>query len=433
MNINIESPSALRRKVTIAVEPDEIRRELDKAYNELRRGVVMRGFRPGRAPRNLLERFFGDQVRTDVAQRLVKEYTDRALEENNLKPIVEPEIVTEESKLPETLKFSAVFDLRPEVVVKDYQNLSVPQEKIEVTDKDIDDTVQNLRERQARLKKVEGRTIVDTGDVVVASVEGFEDGKPVPDSKFETRLMEVSPKSLAHGLEEVLTGAEIGQEVRKTRTYPVEYTEKDLAGKTVEWRATVKDIYSKELPVVDDDFAKDQGDCQNLADLRDKIGAELKRHRQAEADARIKQGLLDIVLERNPLEIPESLTTRERRAMESELANTLRSAGIPEEQIAERIKENEEEFAKRASKRAHSALILEAIAGQESIAATDDELAERIGALVRSAGGRNRERVQDFYSHEENREALRTSIRREKALDLLFERATGSTQQPEAR
>ena len=104
MQVNIETPSALRRKVTIEIERDEIKRELDQAYNELRRGVVLKGFRPGHAPRNLLERFFGDQVRGEVIQKLVREYTEKALEENSLKPIVSPEIVTEETDLNKSLR-----------------------------------------------------------------------------------------------------------------------------------------------------------------------------------------------------------------------------------------------------------------------------------------------------------------------------------------
>src|ERR1017187_8212360 len=134
MNVNIEENSALRRKLTIEVQPDEIKRELDKTYNELRRGVVLKGFRPGHAPRNLLEKFFGDQVRSEVIQKLVKEYTEKALEEHDLKPVVAPEIVTEQTDLQKdlSLKFSATFDLRPKIEVKDYEGLKVPESKVEV-------------------------------------------------------------------------------------------------------------------------------------------------------------------------------------------------------------------------------------------------------------------------------------------------------------
>jgi len=429
MNVNIESTSALRRKVTIEVDPDEIKRELDRTYNELRRGVVLKGFRPGHAPRNLLERFFGDQVRSDVIQRLVKEYTDKALDENNLKPVVEPEIVTEATDLPRTLKFSAVFDIRPEVVVKDYEGLKVPEENVEVADSRVDEVIEALRERQATLKKVEGRNVVQEGDVVLATVEAFEGGKSLMEGKVESRLLQVSKSALAHGVDEVLIGAEAGKEARATRSYPAEYDDKDLAGKTVEWRVTVKEIYERQLPALDDDFAKDQGDCQNLAELRERVRADLIERARAEADSRARQALLELIVERNPVEVPESMVSREQRAMEAELATTLRAGGLGEEQIAEQLRASAEEFHNRAVKRARNTLILDALCEQEHVEVDDEQLAERIGLILRQSG-RTRERLADFYSHEENREALRRSMRREKVLEALLERARqGSKEQ----
>jgi trigger factor len=430
MNVNIEENSALRRKLTIEVEPDEIKRELDKTYNELRRGVVLKGFRPGHAPRHLLEKFFGDQVRSEVLQKLVKEYTDRALEENNLKPIVEPEIINEETNLPETLKFSAVFDLKPEIVVTDYAGLKVPEETIAISDKDIDDTIERLRERQASLKKVEGREVVEEGDVAVVSIEGFEDDKPLSETKSENRLLEISKTGLAHGIDEVLIGAKVGEENRKTRTFAADYEQKDLAGKTIEWRANVKEIYKKELPPLDDDFAKDQGDLQSLAELRDRVRSDLLTHAKSEADARARAGLLDLVLDRNKIDVPESLVTREQRSMESELASTLRQAGMPDEQVAERVQSAAEDIKTRAQKRAAGSLVLDAIAEQEKVDVSDDELAERIGAIMRQAGTKNRERFQEFYAQEQNREGLRQTMRREKAMDQMLTRAK-SVSEPE--
>src|SRR5216684_9011577 len=200
MNVNIETADNLRRKLTIEVEPDEIKRELDRAFNELKRGVVLKGFRPGRAPRKLLERFFGDQVRGEVIQKLVKEYTDKALEENDLKPVVPPEIVTEETDLEKSLKFSATFDLRPTIEVKDYEGLKVAESTVEVTDKEVEEAIERFRERQATLKKVEDRTVVEDGDYALATIEAFEDGKPISTAKTEDRLVEVSERALAHGV-----------------------------------------------------------------------------------------------------------------------------------------------------------------------------------------------------------------------------------------
>ncbi len=423
MNVNIESPSALRRKLTIELEPAEIKHELDHAYNDLRRGVVLKGFRPGRAPRNLLERFFGDRVRGEVIQKLIKEYTDKALEEQNLKPLLQPEIVTEETDLDKTLRFSATFDLRPEIVVRDYAGLKVPRPRIEISDEDVQKALEELRDRQATLKKVEGRNTVERGDFVLAEIEGFAEGKSIEGAKLTQRLLEVSPERLAHGLYEVLAGAVTGSTARSTRSYPADYSEKELAGKTVDWRATVKEIYRKELPALDDEFAKDLGEAGSLDELQARVREQLLERAREEADARVRQGLLDLIIEHNPVEVPESLKQRERELMESEMTSALMAAGVTREAAAERVRESTEQIATRADKRALSGLIVDAIAEQEKLEVSDDELAGRVAHIVTRSSGRDRDRLAEHYRSEENRTALRHAMRREKTLDLLLTRA----------
>jgi len=423
MNVNIETPSALRRKITIELEPDEIKRELDRAYNQLKRSVQLKGFRPGRAPRNLLERFFGDQVRGDVIQKLQKEYTDKALEENDLQPVVEPELVTEESDLKKPqVRFTATFDLKPQIEVKDYQDLKVPKATVEVAEDQVGQALERLRERSGTLRKVE-RRVVQPGDFVLASFEAFEGDRPLPNSKFEERIVRVSSDELRHGLDELLAGTEIGSEVRKSRSYPADYYERDIAGKNVEWRIKATDIYERVLPKLDDEFAKDQGEYQSLAELRAEMRRQLERRAGEEADARARQGLLDLIIERNPLEVPESLVAREQRNLELETATALEALGMPREAALERARREQEDLKAKAEKRARSALIVDAIAAQENVEVTADEVAERIATLVTQGGGHQRERLADFYSHQENRDALAQVMRREKTLDRLLSRA----------
>jgi len=423
MNVNIENTSALRRKMTIEIEPDEINRELDRAYNELKRSVVLKGFRPGHAPRPLLERFFGDQVRGDVTQKLVKEYTEKALEENSLTPVIPPEIVTEETDLKKALKFSAVFDLKPELQVKDYQDLKVQTPEINVTDEEVVAELARMRERRGVLKKVEGRTTVAENDFVVAAFEAFEDGKAVEGTKVDDRLLKVSKETLAHGLDEVLLGAEAGAEVRKPRSYPADYIEKEIAGKNVEWRATVKEIYSHVVPELDAEFAKDEG-FDDLDALRAKAREVLGMRARNEANGRARQGLLDLIIERNPVDLPESLVARETHNVEHELAQSFEATGMSHEEAHARARENADDIKTRAEKRSRSALIVDAIADQENIDVTDDDVAERIGQMVTYAG-RAREQMAEHYRSEENRAALKQVMRREKTLDMLLNRAQG--------
>src|SRR5215469_2406050 len=367
MNINVESSSSLRRKITIELDQDEIGHELDRSYSELKRSVHLKGFRPGRAPRQMLERLFGDQIRSEVIQKLIKESTEKALTEHHLTPVAEPEIVTEETDLKKALRFAAVFDIRPEIEVKDYVNLKVPRQQVTVSEEEVDSAMQRLRERLAPLKKVEDRTRVEPGDFVIAELEAFENGAPISGSKLESRLLEVSDKAIAHGLHEVLTGAEVGVEGSSRRSYPADYSEKDLAGKDVKWRFKVNEIFRRELPNLDDEFAKDQGEFQSLAELRDRMRHNLLIQARQEADAKVRQGLLDIVLERNPIEIPQSLLEREQHLLESEYAAALQAGGMPAEQAMEAAHKAHEEFKARAEKRAHSSLVIDALASQENV------------------------------------------------------------------
>jgi trigger factor len=428
MNVNIENTSALRRKVTIEVEPDEINRELDRAYNELKRSVVLKGFRPGHAPRPLLERFFGDQVRGDVTQKLVKDYTEKALQENSLTPVIAPEIVTEETDLKKALKFSAVFDLKPELEVKDYQDLKVQTPHIEVSDAEVDAELQRMRERRGVLKKVEGRTTVAENDFVVAAFEAFEDDKAIGGTKVEDRLIKVSKETLAHGLDEVLVGAEAGTEVRKPRSYPDDYSEKEVAGKNVDWRANVKEIYAHVIPELDAEFAKDEG-FDDLDALRAKAREVLEARARNEANGRARQGLLDLIIERNPIDLPESLVARETRSVEHELASNFEAAGMSHDEAHARVRETVDDIKTRAEKRSRSALIVDAIADQENIDVTNDEVGERIGQMITYAG-RARDQMAEHYRNEENVAALKQVMRREKTLDRLLARAQGEDTAP---
>ncbi|MGA7873260.1 MAG: trigger factor, partial [Candidatus Binatus sp.] len=297
----------------------------------------------------------------------------------------------------------------------------VPASTVEVTDQEVEEAIERFRVRQATLKKIEDRTVVEDGDYVLASVEAFEDGKPLSSTKPDDRLVEVSERALAHGVFEVLKGSELGKEKRASKTYAADYSQKELAGKTIEWRATPKEIYRRELPTVDDDFAKDLGD-ENLEAFRARVRKELLAHAEDEANARARQGLLDLVIERNPLELPESLVTRELSAMESELHQTLEAGGLSHEEAGERVKQSAEDLKTRAEKRARTGLIVDALAEQEKIEVDDEALGDRVASIVTNSG-RNRDRAAEFYRKEENREALRQSMRREKALDFILSRA----------
>jgi trigger factor len=420
MNINLESPSDLRRKLTIELGAEEIERELDQAYRELGRQVRLKGFRPGRAPRRLLERFFGDQVRGEVMQKLIRESTEKALADHALKPAVDPEIVTEEADFPKLLRFAAVFDLKPEIVVKDYQGWDLAPQPVEVREEEIAEVLEGLRRSHAPLKKVQERSEVEAGDLALVQVTAQADGRPLSEVSGEPQLVEIAEGALRHGLFELMKGARLGEPKHLTKSYPDDYGEPHLRGRTIEWTVVVKDILYRELPALDDDFARDLGTFESLAQLREQTRQTLLAQAKERALEQARQQALKLLLERNPVEAPASMVAREAARIEAEVVARLRAEGLGEEEALERVRGRREELNDLAAKRVRERLIVDALAAQENIEVSDDELAARVARMV-SESGRERERVARFYAREENRLGLRAALRHEKALQWLVE------------
>jgi trigger factor len=425
MNVNLESPSELQRKLTIELGAEEIERELDQAYRELGRQVRLKGFRPGRAPRRLLERFFGDQVRGEVMQKLIRESTEKALAEHALEPAVEPEIVTEQAEFPKVLRFAAVFDLKPDIVVRDYRGLNIAPASAEVSEEEVAQALERLRQSHAALKKVAGRSRIEEGDLALVQVTAQAAGKPLAEVDGEPQLVEVSQRALKHGLFELIIGAEIGTPKRLTKTYPADYAEPHLRGRTVEWSVVVKDILYRELPALDDEFARDLGAFETLEELREHTRQTLLAQAQERAREQAREQALKLLIERNPVEPPPSMVARELARLEAETAAVLRAQGLDEEKAAERVASRREELNGVAARRVRERLLIEALVTQEHIEVSDDELAARVAKLV-SESGRERERVAKFYAREENRLSLRAALRREKALQWLVDQSAGA-------
>ena len=266
---------------------------------------------------------------------------------------------------------------------------------------------------------------------MIAGFEGFADGEAVTGTKFDERLLRVSKDTLAHGLEEVLTGAEVGVEARKEREYPADYAEKEIAGKKIEWRATVKEIYERVMPQLDDEFAKDEG-AEDLAGLRAAVRKELEAAAEREADARARQGLLELIIERNPVELPESLTAREQRLIEHELASAYESGGVPHEAAIAEVREEpgRNQGASGEACAGGDGGRCDCRSGKDRNHATTKSATA--SAMIVTGAGRSRERVAEHYAHEENRAGLKQVMRREKTLDQLLQRAQAGAEGSEA-
>jgi len=421
VEVTVEDLSPIKKKLGIALPPEEVKAKIDAAYRGLSQRARIKGFRPGKVPRHVLERFYGNQVESDVIGELIQHSFIHALEEHNLKAVARPEIVAEEVRPAEGLRYSATIEIKPDVRVEGYDKLAVARAVTPVEEAAIDAQIERFRQSLAQMVPVADRDTVEQGDLVSLAYTGVADGRALTGAQAQNRVVEVGSGTFPPPFEEKLVGLKRGESAHIAVPYAEGHHSKDVAGKTVTFRVEVKEIGRKELPAVDDEFAKDHGECGSLEELRDKVRQGLRAEAEREADERIRVALVKQIVERNPFDVPEALTGQRFESMSREVG-VHGAEGGDNAELTAKLDEIRTELRVRAREAVHSALVLERIAAQENIVASDEEVDERIADVVRSAP-RERDRLAEFYRHPEARREIAERLAQEKALTWVVEHA----------
>ncbi len=408
----VEDLTPVRKRLQVEVPAHAVQAELDRTFHEVGQRARLRGFRPGKAPRPVLERVFGEEVRRKVLGRLVEASFHRAVETHGLAVVGTPDIDAEPITPGAALRYSATVEVRPAIALGDLSGLQVVRPATRVSDEDVERTIGELRESVAQLRPVEDRAQVETGDVVrVDLTSRLEGGEPV---HREGVLLEAGSGSFPLALERQLVGQSRGARLALRVPYPADYPNAGLAGKTAAFEVEIKELRVKELPPLDDDFARDHGKCDSLAELRARVRADLEREAVARADAAVREGLVDQVLARHAFEVPATLVERRIEALLQSFDLRLPEGGEREAALA-RLRE---QLRPRAERQVRSELLLDALAARDAIVVTDDELDAEVEAIA----ARERqvvERVRAFYERPEARAALRAKLVRDRALARL--------------
>jgi trigger factor len=422
MQVNIEEVSQTRRKLAVEVPMEDVAAELDQAFDRVRRQARLKGFRPGHAPRSVLERFFGDQIRADVLSHLIEHSYSEAVKQAGLRPAGPPEIVPESVEAGRPLRYSATLDVLPMVEIRESAGLEARRPRRAVTDAEVDRAVEHLRESLAELRPVEGREEAREGDFVSIDYVATVAGKLLPNGKRENRLVEVGRGSVPAEIDRALVGMKVGDLRTVGVDFPAEHGDAAVAGKSVRFDVSLRAIREKVLPPADDDLAKEHGECATLEELRAKLRERITASLKEEADAQVREQLVDELLRRNPFDVPQSLVGRQVGALVEDL---LGRAGAQREELArdgERLDKFREEVRPRAERQVRATLALDALVNQLELEVGDAEVDARIGELAARAGEHAR-RLREFYAGEEARSELRARMARERALDRLVEQA----------
>jgi len=420
----VEDISPVKKKLNIEVTPETVDKELGKALADVAKKAKIPGFRPGKAPRNIVERHYGDEVRGEVVQRLVTESYLRALQEHKLNPVEMPHIDNISTLAKGSpLTFTAIVEVRPDIELGTYDGIEVKEEAITVSDEELNQTMDRLRDMYAQLEVVEGRAL-EINDTAIIDFEGFHDDKSIEDAKASDYLLELGSGSLIPGFEEQLTGMNKGETRRINVTFPADYAGKDLAGKAAVFTVTLKEIKKKVLPELNDEFAKDIGNNATVAELTEGIKKDIEIRKKREQDSAQRETLLSKLVEAHSFDVPPGMVERELHSMARSQATRMAKRGMDVKSFD--YAKFSDENKPLAEKRVKGLLLLDVIGEKEKIEVTDQEVNSAVAVMARSAG-QTVEEVKKYYdSLEGGLDNLRTSLTHEKTLSLLLSRAKKS-------
>jgi trigger factor len=423
MKASVEEISSIKKKMSIEIPENQVAKEVESFYKDLGKKAKIKGFRPGKVPRDILERYFKDYVKAEVIQKLIQDTYPQALSEADLQPVSPPVIDPGEFENGKPFQYSAVIEVKPDIKLEGYTGLKIEGKKEEVKDEEVEERLKALQNLHANLKTIsEGRPI-QTGDYVIVDYEASMEGKPLEGGKAIDFTMEVGSGQFIPALEEKLIGLRPEEEKEIEVSFPEDYGYKKWAGKTISFHVKIKEIKEKILPPLDDEFAKDLGDYASLEELKAKLRGEIEKEKALGLERQLKDQVVDQLLEANPFEVPESLVQEQAKAMVSDAKLRLAAQGVDLKNLGVSEEKLQEDYKSMAQKQVKAFLILEKIAGQEGIAVTDDEADDRL----REMSERMHQKfdvVRRYYEKNGLLPEVKAGIIRDKTLNFLLEKAT---------
>jgi trigger factor len=421
MKIDVDEISPVQRKIRVELPAETVANEFSRAYQDLGRRVRVKGFRAGKAPRSVLQGMYGDELKGQVRTQLVEASLGEVIKERGLEIVSRPEIEANDLLEDRPFSFSAVFEVKPDIEVKDYLDVEVEKVRLSVTEDQIDEALRRLQESHARLEPVENRAQVQRGDFITLDFDGSIAGKPFSGGKGENYLLEVGGGRALPQFEEAMVGLNQGGREQIRVVYPENYPNSELSGKAVDFSVVVREIKEKKLPELDDDFAKDHGECASLEELRMAICRRLEDELKHMQDEELKEQIISRLIQASLITPPPAMVERQTRYLMERYHNR-ETEPAASGKGATSLEETRKTLERRALRQVQATLLVEKISQLEKIEVSSTETQERIDQLTRAAGERGKT-VREIYSKSDARADLRGQMVFERTLNFLLERA----------
>ena len=386
MSLQVEKMEKNMAKLTIEVAAEDLEKAMQNAYQKAKGRISIPGFRKGKAPRKMIEQMYGKGIfLEDAVNALIPEHYSKALAECDLEIVSQPTIDITQAEPGKALIFTAEVATKPEVTLGDYKGVEVPKTEINVTGEDVDAEIKKEQEKNSRTINVEDRG-AQLQDVVTIDFEGSVDGVPFDGGQATEYPLTLGSNTFIPGFEDQLVGAKVGDDVDVKVTFPEEYQAKELAGKEAVFKCAVKKIEAKELPELDDDFAKDVSEFDTLAEYKEHVKTNLVERKENEAKRAKEDAAVDKAIENAQMDIPEAMLKTQCRQMLDDFSRRMQSQGLSMEQYFQftgmTADKMMEDMKPQALKRIQTRLVLEKVAEVENIQPTEEEVNEEIAKMA---------------------------------------------------
>ena len=381
MKVEVEQTNPCERRLTIEMPAERVQQEMNAIYGGLQKRVKIPGFRQGRVPRSILERHYRHSVEQEILQKLIPEALSEAMTQESLQAVGEPQIDRVDFAKDRSLQFVATTQIIPEIVLSDYSSWTFTRHVPPVTDEQLEQAMQQLRERHAELRTVSGRAVREH-DFVIATYQGSFEGADIPAIHGINATLEVSAGQVLPEIEQGVVGMMEGEERQIPITLPADYRDPDLAGKTIEIRLTVVELKEKVLPDLDDEFARAYEDADSLDLLWQRLRSDVETAIDERADVEVRGDVLKRLVDENTFDVPEVLVHDQMRRAYLQGVRAARGGQLDEADFNVDVAALDETFSAQAREVVRGQLILRHIGTRAGIAVTPDEVDAEVARLA---------------------------------------------------
>ena len=425
MSLQVEKLEKNMAKLTIEVSAEELDKAMEKAYKKQKSRISLPGFRKGKAPRKMIEQMYGKGVfMEDAVNSLVPQEYSKAIADCDLEIVSQPEINVTQMEPGKALIFTADVATKPEVTLGDYKGVEVPKTEIAVTDEEVDAEVKKEQDKNSRTVVVEDRAAAN-GDITTIDFEGFVDGVAFDGGKGSDYALALGSGTFIPGFEDQLVGANTGDHVEVKVTFPEEYQAKELAGKEAVFQCDVKKIETKEVPELDDEFAKDVSEFDTLAEYKEDVKKKLTEKKEKEARTAKENAAVDKAIENAQMDIPDLMIQTQCRQMMDDFARRMQQQGLSMDQYfqftGQSMDKMMEDMKPQALKRIQTRLVLEKIAETENTQPSEEEITEEIQKMA-DAYKMEADKIREAIG-EDGIEQLKKDLSVQKAVTLIADAA----------